>query len=263
MRTYKLGKHAPRYDKRTLRMSNYVTTELPPPPGAVDWTPAVESWPMYANDRYGCCTCAAAGHMIDGWRENAGEDRHVLTDLAILDAYAAVTGFNPNAPLLPNGQNPTDNGACALDVLKHWRNVGIGGHRIGAWVDGRPANQTEVKQSIWLFGAAYVGMSLPDAIFNTPDGDPMAATWDVPLSGCVGDWRPNPRNGHMISLHAYDLAGWLKCVTWAGVKLLSWRFLEAYCDELHAVLSQDLLNADMLSPTGLNLDQLRADLAAL
>jgi len=257
---YRLGKQPARYDKRSLRMAAYLTPELPPPPAACDWTPAVEAWKMYANDRYGCCTCAAAGHMIDGWRENAGEDRHGLTDLAILDAYAAVTGFNPNAPLYPNGQNPTDNGACALDVLKHWRNVGIGGHQIGAWVDGRPANQVEVCQSIYLFGAAYVGMSLPDAIFQ---GDPMEAVWDVPMDGPNDDWRPNPQNGHMISLHGYDAAGWLLAVTWGQVKRLTWRFLQAYCDEFHAVLSEDILNVAMVSPTGLNIEQLNADLAAI
>ena len=248
-----LGKLPPKNDPRTLKLRAYVTPDMPPTPGACDWTPTVDRWPMYANDIYGDCTCAAAAHMIDSWRDNAGEDAHHLTDIDVLAAYSAITGFDPLCPW-------TDRGAYMLDVLRYWRNAGIADHQIGAWVDGDPGDVEDVKRSIWLFGGAYVGFSLPDAIF---DGDPMEAVWDLPADGAVGAWRANPHNGHAVSLHGYDMAGWVLCVTWGGIKRMTWRFIGAYMDEFHAVLSPDILTASGLSPTGFDLDRLRADLALL
>lgn len=58
---YKLGKHPPVFDDRTLRFSDYVTPALPTPPDSVTYYQKVPAWPMYYNDQYGDCTCAAAG----------------------------------------------------------------------------------------------------------------------------------------------------------------------------------------------------------
>ena len=65
MATFKLGKHQPTFDTRTLLFGKYLTSELPPPPASKDYSRAVTTWPMMGNDTYGDCTCAAAGHMIE------------------------------------------------------------------------------------------------------------------------------------------------------------------------------------------------------
>ena len=67
---YRLGKKPAVFDSRTLRFGAYLTTTLPAPPAAVDWGKKVPSWPMYLNDKYGDCTCAAAGHMIARYKPN-------------------------------------------------------------------------------------------------------------------------------------------------------------------------------------------------
>ncbi len=71
----KLGKLPVRTDVRTLRIGRYVdTAKLPEPPVALDLADRVGDWPMYANDRIGDCTIAAAGHMIEAWTaESRGE----------------------------------------------------------------------------------------------------------------------------------------------------------------------------------------------
>ena len=68
----KLGKIAPRVDVRTLTLSRYVDrAQLPDPPATIDLADHVAEWPMYANDRLGDCTTAAAAHMIEAWTAEA------------------------------------------------------------------------------------------------------------------------------------------------------------------------------------------------
>ena len=53
---------------------------------------------------------------------------------------------------------------------------------------------------------------------------------------------------------------YLTCITWGQLKKLTWNFWKAYCDEAHALLSQDWLDA---SPLGFDLATLQADLQAI
>ncbi len=63
---YKLGKHPPKLDGRTLRLGKYLRPELSRPPRQVTFYRKVgEAWTMMANDRFHDCTCAAAGHMVN------------------------------------------------------------------------------------------------------------------------------------------------------------------------------------------------------
>ena len=52
-------------------------------------------------------------------------------------------------------------------------------------------------------------------------------------------------------------------VTWGRRVRFSWTFLRVYADTIFAVLSQDMMGPDGKAPNGFDLDQLRADLAAL
>ena len=74
MATYKLGKHPPILDDRTLKFADYTTKSVQSPPEAVHYYDAVTKWPLYYNSVYGDCTCAAAAHMIQNWTANAGRE---------------------------------------------------------------------------------------------------------------------------------------------------------------------------------------------
>jgi len=129
----KLGKSAARHDPRTLLMASYVSTGVPTPPASFDLTTKVSSWGMMENDQIGDCTCAAAGHLLMEWTANAGKKMFTPTNKQIVMAYSAITGYNPTT-----GAN--DNGAVEIDVLNYWRQSGIAGHKIGAYVALEPAN---------------------------------------------------------------------------------------------------------------------------
>ena len=80
----KLGKLPARVDPRTLSLARYVDRELlPAPPPALDLSARVGEWPMYANDRLGDCTTAAAGHMIEAWTAAAAGAPVEVTEASV------------------------------------------------------------------------------------------------------------------------------------------------------------------------------------
>lgn len=250
MATFKLGKNVPKVDKRTLMFGKYVTAQLPPPPVAVDYSKPVPVWPMMGNDKYGDCTCAAAGHMIEEWTANTGTEKTV-PDSQILAAYNHFSKGNADA------------GASMLDVLNYWRKTGIGGDQITAYAQLEPKNDVEARDAVNIFGNCYIGVALPNFAV-APGTDFLQTPWVVPPSGPVGNAAaPNPQNGHCIPAVGYDSRN-LYVVTWGALKSMSWQFYDAYMDEAFAVLSADWINAKVgTAPPGFNLAALRQDLAAI
>ncbi len=239
----KLGKKPARHDTRTLQMANYLG--LPQIPAARDWTEkAAAHWGMMLNDKLGDCTCAAMGHITQAWTANAGPKEVTVSDQAVLAAYEAVSGYDPQRP-------DTDRGAVELDVLKYWRKTGVGGHKIDAFVALEPRNHTHVQAAVELFGGAYIGLALPVSAQRQH-------VWSVPPGGANGIGAPGSWGGHAVVVEAYDAHG-LTCITWGQKKRMTWSFWDAYCDEAYAPLSQ-LWAGKKPAPNGFDLAALRADL---
>lgn len=256
----KLGKSASRIDSRTLQLAKYLRSNaLPSPSASINWTKKLSNLGMLLNDQLGDCTCAAAGHMEQTWTANSGT-QFIPPDSSILTAYEAVGGYVP-------GQPNTDNGAVEIDVLNYWRQTGIAGRKILAYVSVNVQNEVEVQQAINLFGGVYIGLAMPAAWQQTQN-------WTT-ASGLVArfkklfgdDWDPGSWGGHAVPLVGYDtLNGQTKytLITWGSdaYTITAPAMLE-YCDECYAVISQDWLNAQGVTPTGLDLAQLQADLAQI
>ena len=252
-RKLKLGKGVARHDPRALLLASYLTPALPTPPASFDLTTKVgSSWGMMDNDQLGDCTCAAAGHLIMEWTANAQAEMVTPTDQQIVEAYSAITGYNP-----VTGSN--DNGAVEVDVLNYWRQSGIAGHLIGAYMALEPSNHSHIMDSVYIFGGCYIGMQLPiSAQAQTQNHQP----WSVPPGGAIGDGKPGSWGGHAVPVMAYDSRG-VTVVTWGALQIMTWSFWEAYCDEAYAILSMDYLSGQKTTPQGFNLTQLQADLADL
>lgn len=243
---YRLGKRPAVFDSRTLRFGQYLSTRLPAPPNAVDWGKNVSSWPMYLNDKYGDCTCAAVGHMIENWTAAVGKEKSP-TDAQILKFYEHFTTPGP------------ENGCNMLGVLKYWRTTGLGGDKVMAFAQLEPRNVNEVKDAVSIFGGCYIGVELPK--FALSGSDLSTIPWVVPPQGPIGDAAPDPNGGHCIPAVAYDSRN-IYVVTWGMVKSMSWQFYVDYADEAYAVLSNDFLSKNK-TPDGFDLDQLRQDLAEI
>jgi len=253
----KLGRKPARTDKRTLKLGKYLTGLWAPPENS-GYAGKVPAFPMFGNDELGDCVIAAAGHLIQDWTANA-ESLCTPSENQILAAYEDVSGYVAGDP-------STDNGCVMLDALKYWRNTGIGGHKIDAFVSVDITNQAEVKQAIWLFGGCFVGLNLPITAQQTFPGINGCPVWDVPQD-TTGDGAPGSWGGHCVPLVAYGVdqqnhAG-TQLVTWATIYDATWRFLKLYGSEAWAILSKDFIAANGVAPSGFHYQQLFTDLSQI
>lgn len=236
------------FDQRTLHFADYRKPSLVAPPIRADFASKVTDWPMYGNDVRGDCTIAGAGHMEEAWTAY-GQHREVsVADDDVLRAYEAVSGYDPST-----GAN--DNGAVELDVLKYWRKVGIGGHKIVAFMRVDVHNHRQVKQAIATFGGIYTGFRVPQSAEDQFAG---GEHWHVD----PGPAGQQILGGHCVPVLGYDPAN-LTCITWARAQALTWHFWDVYFDEAWAIVTTDFLDRTGHDPQGLNLRQLLADLDAL
>jgi hypothetical protein len=243
----KLGKLAPRHDVRTLQFANYIDPEtLPPVPAQYDWSDKITKWGMMKNDTIGDCTCAAAGHLIMEWTADNGK-LVTPTDTQIVQAYSAITGYNPKT-----GAN--DNGAVETDVLNYWRKTGIANHKITAYAGLEPSNHNHVQEAVYLFGGCYIGLALPISAQSQ-------TIWSVPPGGATGIGAPGSWGGHAVPVVAYNNSG-LTVITWGALKKMTWGFWDAYCDESYAIISPDFLKKNK-APNGFDLAALQQDLKAI
>lgn len=238
-----LGKLPVRTDVRTLSLARYVDPNvLPPPPATFAETARVGSWPMYANDRLGDCTTAAAGHMIEAWTAAARGEAVVISEQSVVDAFEHVKRVDPLTG---------EEGAVELEVLQYWRKQGIGGHRIGAYARVSVHTRRLVETGAWLFGGLYIGLQLP---LTARDQD----VWDW-TGSLAGDAKPGSWGGHAVDIVGYDAQA-LTIVTWGRLKQMTWAFWDRYCDEAYCIISEDFLAAGR-APNGFDLAALNADLA--
>jgi hypothetical protein len=238
-----LGKLPVRTDVRTLSLARYVDSrQLPTPPNAFDETSNVDSWPMYANDRIGDCTTAAAAHMIEAWTAAGRGHAILLSERAVLDAFDHVKLTDPITG---------EEGAIELDVLRYWRKNGIGGHDVGAYARVAVWDQRLVQTAAWLFGGLYIGLQLPLTAHTQ-------TVWDW-TGSLTGPARPGTWGGHAVDVVRYDKNG-LTVVTWGRLQQMTWSFWNRYCDEAYCILSDDFLQKGN-APNGFDLAALEADLA--
>jgi len=241
----KLGKRRPRYDRRTLQFTKYLSQSLPPAPDEVSWVTQVSDWPMYLNDQIGDCVIAAAAHMIEQWTVYAGNPKRI-GDSDVLSGYEAVGGYVPGDP-------STDNGCDMLTALNYWRHVGFGGHKILGYMAFNWLNLAQMRLAIQLFGNVFMGLALP----SSAQGQDV---WTVTQGGTASPiGMPGSWGGHCVPFDASSLKSHTS-VSWANLLKLSLNFGRDYIEEGYVVLSEDFIEANGVSASGFKLDQLLKDL---
>lgn len=226
--------------KPRLRLADSLTKIAYPP--TKDFLSKVSDWPMYLNDRYGDCTCAGAGHIIEQVTTYASGTTVKISDNDVVKAYSAVSGFDPLT-----GAN--DNGAVMQDVLNYWRKTGIGGHKILAFAEVNVKNLDELRAALDLFGTLYIGINFPGSAMDQFDaGKP----WDVVPGATV-------EGGHAINTGYYDVASntW-KVVTWGRVQDMTQAFWDKYVEEAWVVVTNEWLK-DNKNPDGVDMEALGQD----
>ena len=240
---FKLGRSHHITDSRTLRMERFMGPDLPAPPPSRDWLVSssgqpIGPIPMFGNDQYGDCTFASAACARGLWTFWATGSPLWTPDQDLTTDYLDFTG----------GQ---DSGCDELRVLKHWRNAGICGDRIGAFGTIPLGNSMLLRQAIDIFGGVKLDLDLPD-------------DWEKQLPSSV--WTistalPDPDNGHSVWATGYPDSESIWIDTWTQRVRLDGPFIEQAIVAAFAVVSPDWLEADGEAPSGFDVNGLNAALA--
>lgn len=247
----KLGKKPARPGAVRLKLASYTNAAaLPPLPATFGHEPliAAREWGMLANDRYGDCVLAGAAHETMLLAREAGAVVS-FTDADVLGDYAAVTGFDPKLP-------ETDQGTDMQQAAEYRRTTGVVDaqgrrHTIAAYLALEPGNVSHLYQATYLFGAVGIGLQLPASAFTQNE---QGQAWDVVSASPI-------EGGHYVPLVGRRAEG-LHVVTWGAIQVMTEAFLEKYCDEAIAYVSQECL-VDQKSPEGFAYADLISDLHAL
>ena len=240
-------------DKRTFSLSGYLNEEtLPKIPKRYNWGKKInpDKWGAMGNLVANNCTCAVAGHLIMSWTSNTGRLKRPK-DKAIMDAYCAVTNYNPKT-------DENDEGIESIKVLKHWRKNNIAGHKIIAFARLEDKNRQQLMQTIYLFGGCFVGLNLPKSAerqYNT------TGKWTIPRTGKKKDSKKGSWFGHAVLVTGYK-GEELRIITWGKEMIMTMDFWEAYSEESYAVFSEDFIKYDK-TPTGIDVDVLKNDIETL
>lgn len=214
-------------------------------PDVIDYHSKVRNWPMYLNDQLGDCTCAGIGHQIQAFTAYAGNEIDV-PESSVLSLYEAVSGYNPSDP-------STDQGAVEQDVLQYMVDTGIAGHKYSAFAQVDHTSMGNVLTALHLFGSLYLGIACPQSAQQQfQSGQKWTYVPGSPIEG-----------GHAITLQGKDKDGTLQIITWGAVQAMDQEFWNNYVDEAWVVITQDWLEANQETPTGLDLQGLMDEFRSL
>lgn len=244
----------------TLQLENYLTAPLPLWDGVDDFTSDVKAWGMLGNDYYGDCGFAGKVHldMANSWtaqEQPAGNIANANvwpTYNQVVTAYFTYEGSpRPDDPAW-NEENGYDNGVDLGEVLKYWMEHPLAGLKpIGGYAQFNVDNGPLFQSCVHAFGGIYAGVLIsPEAMQEFDDEQPWTST--------ATDWE----GGHCIPVLARNsLYG--KAITWGSVQEFSWEWWRTCREEAFVVFTPEQMEAPGGIFNGVNVAQLKADLAAV
>lgn len=249
----KIGLNLGCLHRPTLKLNDYIHPELANPPAAVSRPHPGFQWGMLANDRIGDCVIAMMLHSIEDFHLDAGTPVPAFTDQDAIGIYSAITGYDPSNP-------NSDRGTDESTAMRYWEAPGLGTgdgatHTIAATVAVDPSHLNECRIAIDEFVDLQVGIALP----LTAQGQ---TEWTVVGNGNSGKSAPGSWGGHGIPYREYD-GETFKCVTWGSELLLTVPFHSDYAQAAHVVVTERMLSNQGIGPSGVDWDDLIADIKAL
>lgn len=229
MTDLKLGKKPFVPDDRDLKLATYLKTNvLPKHPASFGHETLIPTtqWGMLGNDRAGDCVFAGGGHETMMWNKEAGVDTVFSTTNTLAD-YSAVTGYNPRDP-------STDQGTITRDALSYRQKTGLldakgKRHKIAVYAAIDPKDWTTMMTALYLFGAVGIGIEFPESAMSQFNA---GKSWTVVKGSKIEGGHYIPLVGHRTST---------KLVTWGKCISATQAFIQTYCDEAWACISEEAL----------------------
>ena len=266
----KLGRLPARYTRASMIKSQIVAMNFallgPPPASSDDYVSAVDAatggnWGMMGNDQVGDCTIADCAHQV--MLRTANASKIVIPTLAqVMGAYTDITGYDPSQTD-SQGNNPTDRGADELTVMNYMQKTGLAGHKIDAHANLNPTNLNNIRWTVQLYGCSRIGLAVTDTMFDQfqrgqpwepVDGAQVLGLHDIPVVRYIRDGLTT-----MFLVETWGTTfpatdAWFKWVLPDGTPVV---------EEAHVESSGDFLRATGVSPSGLDHDQMIAEMSAV
>lgn len=186
------------------------------------------------------CTIAGAAHVVMATEaELPFVEKHDFTTDEVTRQYFEITGG-------------PDSGCVEAEVLQLWHTKGLfNGQKCGPFAPVPPRNVVAVHRAIAFYGAAYIGVALPESAQQQfAAGRPWEVVPGSPVEG-----------GHCIVPVAYDPSA-IYCVTWGQIVAVTWPWWATYVDEVWCIVSDAAMEAKH-GPGVLDLQAMEADLSRL
>ena len=218
MKTPRLGLAGHREDKRgrTLKLKDFLRPGLAYPAACDLTTDVGRDTDDLGNVDVGCCAIAGPGHFFR-WEDRVHGLPETIGRAQVIDGYQHF-GYVP-------GDDSTDNGCYALDVMKWLRKDGLSGRRIRAFAQVNYFDPDELAAATFMLGGVFLCFQLPRRV---RDGSIYTAdAWEpaVEDGGLAG--------GHMVWLEGSNLAN-----SWGLRKRLVQEMTSRYCFDAYAVVSE-------------------------
>lgn len=232
----------------TLKLANYLTPSIAPPPDVASYGGGSRKYDFLGNDTVGDCVIAAILHVLqDEIEDNGGTFTPTTQDALTL--YSTITGYDPTNPA-------TDQGTDPVAALDYWKANAIGGNKIIGYASLDPTNLTELKAGVWLFGSVFFAWDVPSYAmdqFNAGQPFHLDPDADATIEG-----------GHETPFNGYTADNVFQLVTWAKETGMNADFAAAFGEIPLVAVSQAWINsATQKAPSGFGANELVADLAQL
>ena len=218
MKTPKLGLAGHREDKRgrTLKLKDFLRAGLVYPAACDLTTDVGRDTDDLGNVDVGCCAIAGPGHFFR-WEDRIHGLPETVGRAQVIDGYQHF-GYVP-------GDESTDNGCYALDVMKWLRKDGLAGRKIRAFAQVNYFDSDEIAKACFLLGGVFLCFSLPNRVKDGSVFD--AEAWDVATEdgGRAG--------GHLVWCEGSNLVN-----SWGRRIRVEDAFISHYCFDAYAVVSE-------------------------
>ena len=238
-----LGRGAAKRSLRSLPLSAYMKSSAVSFPRVCAYERNIQ-WGMLGNDHLGDCVIAAMLHDILAKGAVAqSASLPTFQDQDAINLYSSITGYNPADP-------STDQGTVMLDAMNYVKKNGVFQFPVEGFATLDVGNPDQLRAALYIFGGIQLGFQVPDYIMTVASG---------------GSWSMRPGNntaidgGHAIYLVGYGHTGF-RLVSWGTTYTFNDQFLADYADEAYCIVSSEWIKASGVSPTGLDLAGLLADL---
>lgn len=239
----------------TLKLSEYVDQAMAVAASAKSVDYYTKAAPSIAqvlgNDRLGDCVIASLLHRLGVYTANDPDSGGIVvaTEQEATSQYRAFCGPGDRGCNIP----------AVLDIARSQGYIAAGNrYKIDGYASIDWRSKDLVKAALQLFGALCIGINLPNAW--TQNG-----IWDVTTTGIVGG-HDVPPLGHGDGVHVLNTnSDGVVIASWGRLYLITWPAFTStrWVEECYCILSPNWTNNDQLAPSGVTVNELKADLAKL